>query len=273
MSAFIYMQELDYTLVITRMAYVPPHKRVPAGDAAAAISSSSTAARRRVEGDASIPFYTSHELEDCLGVNHLHTLSNSLASPDSLTAIIIHDGQHPEWPPTIMCKTNVEILPSDATDETHEYPLFKEAPFRRTGREKAFEFDGWWRIVVINFLEPRSEELVAMLDKKFSRPQRRGGFGSGRRDQGQARTVEAWTSSLNRRWAVVSLEKNTARKDNPVNEFAVTTQRLRRLRDEQMSLQISSESVNLQSSPNVALLSKEDLDRSVSPFDSGELSF
>lgn len=243
------------------MAYVPPHKRVPAGDAAAAISSSSTAARRRVEGDASIPFYTSHELEDCLGVNHLHTLSNSLASPHSLTAIIIHDGQHPEWPPTIMCKTNVEILPSDATDETHEYPLFKEAPFRRTGREKAFEFDGWWRIVVINFLEPRSEELVAMLDKKFSRPQRRGGFGSGRRDQGQARTVEAWTSSLNRRWAVVSLEKNTA------------TQRLRRLRDEQMSLQISSESVNLQSSPNVALLSKEDLDRSVSPFDSGELSF
>lgn len=273
MSAFIYMQELDYTLVITRMAYVPPHKRVPAGDAAAAISSSSTAARRRVEGDASIPFYTSHELEDCLGVNHLHTLSNSLASPDSLTAIIIHDGQHPEWPPTIMCKTNVEILPSDATDETHEYPLFKEAPFRRTGREKAFEFDGWWRIVVINFLEPRSEELVAMLDKKFSRPQRRGVFGSGRRDQGQARTVEAWTSSLNRRWAVVSLEKNTARKENTVNEFAETTQRLRRLRDEQMSLQISSESVNLQSSPNVALLSKENLDRSVSPSDSGELSF
>lgn len=239
------------------MAYVPPHKRVPGGDTVSAVSSSRSAIRT-VDGNASTSFYTGHELENCLGVDHLHTLSESPATPDSLTAIIIHNGQHPDWPSTILCKTNVHLLPSDATVENHEYPLFKEVPFRGVGRGKVFEFDGWWRIVRIDFLEPQSQELISMLDRKFSRPQRKGGFASDHRDQSKARRAEAWADSLSRRWAVVLLEKNIALKDNPVSELAEATQRILRLRDEQSSLQnTASDQVGHQTSLDGTLLSEE----------------
>lgn len=205
------------------MAYVPPHKR---GKSSSELEASQTEGlpTRRIEEST---FYSKQEICERLGTQKLHTLTESPATPGSLALIAIHDGQHPGWPPTILCKTNLHLLPDQESPDFalhgREYPVFVETPFHsRTGRQ-VMEFDGWWKLIRIEYLESQSEGLITMLERKFSRPGRKGRFGSNSRAQGKTRTAEAWAESLSLRWAVITLERNKTRNDNPLNDFAEAT--------------------------------------------------
>ncbi|KIW18208.1 hypothetical protein PV08_02496 [Exophiala spinifera] len=67
-------------------------------------------------------------------------------------------------------------------------------------RGRTFEFDAYYRIVKLAFLEPRSPGLIRMLEQKWSRNR----FGT---KTPKMRDKNEWHSSLNRRWAVVKFER------------------------------------------------------------------
>ena len=205
------------------MAYVPPHKRGK-GSSEPEASLSGGLPTRRIEESS---FYTKQEICERLGAQKLYTLTESPATPGSLALIAIHDGQHPGWPSTILCKSNLHLLPDhespDFSLHAREYPVFVETPFHSRKGRQVMEYGGWWKIIRIEYLEPQSEELITMLERKFSQPTRKGRFGSNHRDQGKTRTAEAWAESLSLRWAVITLERNKARNDNPLNDFTEAT--------------------------------------------------
>lgn len=68
--------------------------------------------------------------------------------------------------------------------------------------DRSFVFDGWYRVSRLAFLQPRSDDLVRMLDQKFSIAD-----GSSETTIERVRTRDTWESCFNKRWAVVKLEK------------------------------------------------------------------
>ncbi|KAI2639197.1 hypothetical protein GGS21DRAFT_417173 [Xylaria nigripes] len=71
----------------------------------------------------------------------------------------------------------------------------------RNDTQASFAFKGWFKIVRINILAPRSAELVRMLQQKWERKDRFGNVVSSR-----PRDPAAWHASLAFEWAVVKLE-------------------------------------------------------------------
>ena len=233
------------------MAYVPPHLRNKQSAASQADSTprSLESLRKSLKrtSPASESLFNLDELAALLqcGYNDISTLTVSRSPEtehaeasersldnDDLRAIVIFDGQHPDWKSDhkILCKSNLHILRKLTRDrEDHrevadsnetspvtpvkDYPLFRETPFKRW----TFDFAGWWNIQNVEFLAPRSAELVALFDKKFNNQGRNGRYQnqsfSAHRGKPKKRTEEAWRESLNREWAIVTLEQNHSRKD------------------------------------------------------------
>lgn len=126
-------------------------------------------------------------------------------------------------------ETNVPFQPTTATTaastNTTNQPIAVFSQGHRGGNStsrRTFKFDGWYRIRHLTILEPRSPELVRMLEQKWSRGDNahgnrggRGGRGGrGARAWGQAaqaqaeRAPEDWNASLSKRWAVVQLVRH-----------------------------------------------------------------
>ncbi|KAL5490584.1 hypothetical protein ACEPAI_5417 [Sanghuangporus weigelae] len=234
------------------MAYVPPHLRnkqhVTSQSEAGSKSLESRLSDRQSRIMLSNSTYSLDDIAGLLGcakhclstltvvkplrseeTNELEDIQKS--EDDTLRALLLFDGQHPEWKNEhkVLCKSNLHVLHkltnvqldqidqssthSFAIDESSiEYPLFQQLPFLKNN----FDFAGWWRIQSITFLAPRSAELIALFEKKFSTQDKRGRntFNSPRGSQ-KARTEEAWRDGLRRQWAVVALVQNHARKDLP----------------------------------------------------------
>ena len=142
--------------------------------------------------------------------------------PLELKFILLFKDQHPAWPPTIFCKSHLNLLstitPATITadnwvvvDNDHDQhkppisvPVFSQnrppslttsspppPSNARLHRDQPFYFWGNYIIKETKRLAPGSEELVAMLETKF------GGM--------RKRREEDWKRSLGLEWAVVEL--------------------------------------------------------------------
>lgn len=88
------------------------------------------------------------------------------------------------------------------TPDLSAYHLEPVAVFEQVGsRSGGFRFAGYHAIARLQFLEPRSQDLVRMLEQKFSVVDV---FGRVVRQQ---RSPEAWKASLEHRWAVLQLAR------------------------------------------------------------------
>ncbi|CAK1354325.1 hypothetical protein CB0940_01807 [Cercospora beticola] len=91
--------------------------------------------------------------------------------------------------------------------ESHQYQpdqvpiaIFKQIP--RTGKsDRVFSFIGYHTISHLEFLEPRSDALVRMLDQKWSYIDKYGQV------QQKERTIESWNEALCKKWAVVKFKE------------------------------------------------------------------
>lgn len=137
------------------------------------------------------------------------TLNASASAPGQLAYVIVFRGQHKDWPPRILCKSNLHLLPkqhpvptsSQEADSHNEsdnlvttaplYPIFTQSDI-----SLRFTFLGYYTITDITYLKPYSEELISCLTAKFQEP-------DGRE---KARLVEAWRQNLGMQWAIIDFE-------------------------------------------------------------------
>ncbi|KAF3922042.1 hypothetical protein ABW20_dc0107026 [Dactylellina cionopaga] len=159
--------------------YIPPHirhqpKSSPA-NAAAPTSVSPTASSEQT-------LFTASEIYQHFGVVHGGTINPSINNHKELAYILIFLNQHPQYPPDIFIKSNLELVFKDAFqgDETNallrdlEIPLFEEE--KKAGK-RVFRFKSWVKIQKAERLEKGSEALVDMLTLKWrSDTPRRSGF-------------------------------------------------------------------------------------------------
>ncbi|KAI9788319.1 MAG: hypothetical protein M1816_007005 [Peltula sp. TS41687] len=143
------------------------------------------------------------------------TINRSEADPTHVTHILVFKEGHPEWPPNLYCKTNLDVLehyystittitassdtPDDKTDVGGDEVRQKSSVpvFTAVGRH-SFDFLGYYVITSVTFLEPRSEALVNLLEAKFNQ------------GKSKERRPDQWKGSLAMRWAVVMLEQDKA---------------------------------------------------------------
>jgi hypothetical protein len=78
--------------------------------------------------------------------------------------------------------------------------VFKQDSGKRLTR--GYKFDGWYNISKVSFLEPYSEELIRMLEQKWTKKDRYG------RVRVEERRGADWNKSLSYRWAVVKLDRD-----------------------------------------------------------------
>jgi len=137
------------------------------------------------------------------------TLNASLSAPGKLAYVLVFRGQHKDWPPQILCKSNLHLLPklhstptssqqadnhNDSDDDPAPAPLYPI--FTQSDISSHFMFSGYHTITYISYLEPYSEELVTCLKAKFQGPD----------GTEKARFTEAWQQSLSMQWAVVDFK-------------------------------------------------------------------
>lgn len=147
-----------------------------------------------------------------------------------LAFILLFGDQHPQWPPKIFCKSNLHLLsmkhnPSISSDiridaphppsldpmgeksklPTKPVPLFtQDRALQQQGRSNGqgpFDFSGMYIISSVDYLQPRSQELVNLLDIKFK--------------GGKERTPESWHQSLSMKWAVAEWRRDDST-TNPI---------------------------------------------------------
>ena len=136
------------------------------------------------------------------------TLNRSSNDPSSISHILVFKYGHPEWPPKLYCKTNIDLLEhystTTATAETSNDLNTKDEARKKSAipvfiavRRDSFDFLGYHLITSVTILEPRSEALVSLLEAKFNRGKTT-----------KERRPDQWKESLGMRWAVVTLEKD-----------------------------------------------------------------
>jgi hypothetical protein len=185
------------------MSYIPPHLR--------------NSARRNTPTGRAFQTYNQRDIETHFGCERSHTLSCSVNAPETLSYILVHKDQHPEFP-ILFAHSNLHVLSllcdgtATAEGRQTEFPLFKELPWFGN----RFEFDGWVRIARVTLLAPHSEELQEMLGKKF---------------KSRSRDVDAWRESLKMSWAEVTVEKIDPQQDAPVIASSERTEKKRFSRD------------------------------------------
>ena len=132
--------------------------------------------------------------------SNLHLLP---AEKDANTIGDIYDSEaHPKAKgtsgnETYASNTNNGDAGEGTRSPSESIPVFTEeisAPIDRRRQGRRFVFEGYYDITNVEYLAPRSKELIKMLDTKFSKLQKE-------------RTPESWNISLSIKWAVVSLKK------------------------------------------------------------------
>ena len=102
---------------------------------------------------------------------------------------------------------NTPAAKQTTTSQLNEgFPVdhFPVAIFTQSTRhaDRSFKFDGWYKVNRLQLLEPGSEELVRMLNKKWEKIDRYGKVVPRRRDPSK------WQESMSYRWAVIKMEKD-----------------------------------------------------------------
>lgn len=143
--------------------------------------------------------------------------------------MILFEGANPRWESDhiIYTKSNLDLLPdikdkgTQASDKEPNEGLQDEATttpdsggggkagqavaiFKQhgsRGTSAAYTFDGWYKISRIQFLAPESDELVRMLEQKWTKVK-------GGKTIQEARSSAGFKRSLSLRWAVVQFEKD-----------------------------------------------------------------
>ncbi|KAK2877314.1 hypothetical protein FQN49_001241 [Arthroderma sp. PD_2] len=138
------------------------------------------------------------------------TLNTSNKDPESLGHIVLRHQSHPLWDPKreIFCRGNLDLLPGQVTDSAaggtdeiqsnESYPLFLQV---HPGY-KSYMFRGYYKIRSIKYLAPHSRQLNIYLEAKF---------------QGKPDISTLLRERLNRKWAVVTLQKDRCRDVEAVN--------------------------------------------------------
>ncbi|MCJ1274393.1 hypothetical protein MMC21_002189 [Puttea exsequens] len=171
-------------------------------------------------------FASDHEFSEAAG--KAEQSKDDKDGREILTFILLFKHQHPHWPPKIFCKSHLHLLPSpdlcppnDAnTTEVAEFdeaihalepaeksplsnpiPVFAEELGK--GYQTRFLFFGFHVITSVERLEPKSKELIEMLELKFM-------------PQGKERKPEAWAASLAKKWALITLKKSGEGKSHPM---------------------------------------------------------
>ena len=103
----------------------------------------------------------------------------------------------PSSPPT---ELQAEHSPETVANPT---PIAVFAQDRGPLSGRSFQFIGWYKVAKLSFLEPRSTDLVQMLEQKWSRQDRRTGA-----VKQKERDASKWEESLGLRWAVMKMEKD-----------------------------------------------------------------
>ena len=78
--------------------------------------------------------------------------------------------------------------------------VFKQDSGKRMTR--GYKFDGWYNLSKVTFLEPNSDDLIRMLEQKWTKKDRYG------RVRVEERSGAGWEKSLSYRWAVVKLDRD-----------------------------------------------------------------
>nr|GAT54646.1 predicted protein [Mycena chlorophos] len=130
-----------------------------------------------------------------------NNISTTVASP-KLRALFVFDLQplYTQSPSRLIAKSHIQCLQPANLDTRVHYPIFLSIS-RHHGIYQQFKFDGWARIVKVEFPKPRSCELQEMLVQRWGDTER---------------TEEEWFRALKTKWAVIHLEKVTTRHDNPL---------------------------------------------------------
>ncbi|KKY19412.1 hypothetical protein UCDDS831_g05381 [Diplodia seriata] len=112
---------------------------------------------------------------------------------------------HSSEEPLVPAPTSSSNEPSGSTHTPNltDYQLEPIAVFEQVGnRSGGFRFIGYHKIARLQFLEPKSGDLMRMLEQKFSVTNK---FG---RVSQQHRSPASWKASLEHRWVVMQLEKD-----------------------------------------------------------------
>jgi len=188
--------------------YIPPHHRgktqpgesavpapgVEASDVEAGIQKSDAGLPGTTESD---QFHSLREIQhfywpDRDGFsNESTTLHASGANPGVLNHVLLFNNSNPRWAQenTIFVKSKLHLLSPELaahrTSSNNDGPLETKnlktivaptkgngdapiAVFYQIGHSKRFKFDGWYRVVKIDLLQPHSNDLESMLDEKWS---------------------------------------------------------------------------------------------------------
>ena len=111
--------------------------------------------------------------------------------------------------PTI-AYSETEVTNPIATEGAESEPIVVFAQMRRSNlaAHRVFKFIGYYRIARLQYLQPKSPELVRMLEQKWTVTNHRTG-----RKIFKNRDPKGWEESMSMKWAVVKFEKH-AEADN-----------------------------------------------------------
>jgi hypothetical protein len=98
------------------------------------------------------------------------------------------------------CSPKTDDDPGAPSQTRRAIAVFKQDSGKRLTR--GYKFDGWYNISKVSFLEPYSEELIRMLEQKWTKKDRYG------RVRVEERRGADWNKSLSYRWAVVKLDRD-----------------------------------------------------------------
>ncbi|KAF3285493.1 hypothetical protein TWF970_010542 [Orbilia oligospora] len=138
----------------SKSAYIPPHLRHKLPDLSASAAATLKMTTPEVVPEKK-PFqrktFTASEIYKHFGVVHGGTINPSINNHKELAYILIFRNQHPQYPPKIFVKSNLELIFDNASQgneinpllEHMEIPLFEE---EHQYRSKLFKFKSWVRI-------------------------------------------------------------------------------------------------------------------------------
>ncbi|GAB1726613.1 hypothetical protein NU195Hw_g8306t1 [Hortaea werneckii] len=120
-----------------------------------------------------------------------------LAENDEATQTAVLDGSHTK-PGASLASNQGEIR----KETTGPIAIFKQVHRSKEQRAHAFNFEGWFKIERLAFLEPQSPELIRMLQQKWQKIDRFGNVVERKRDE------KGWQESLSQRWAVIKFAED-----------------------------------------------------------------
>ncbi|KAF3131404.1 hypothetical protein TWF703_007677 [Orbilia oligospora] len=138
----------------SKSAYIPPHLRHKLPDLSASAAATLKMTTPEVVPEKK-PFqrktFTASEIYKHFGVVHGGTINPSINNYKELAYILIFRNQHPQYPPKIFVKSNLELIFDNESQgneinpllEHLEIPLFEE---EHQYRSKLFKFKSWVKI-------------------------------------------------------------------------------------------------------------------------------